>query len=350
MALRRHRRDARSGARGGGRRRRSLLALLARAHCGPQALGLRAVRLDGGLAHGPPTRVAPTPPCSSSHEAGGGDRGLDRRQRAPRRLRSLRRHDRGGARVRAEPRLRRRRAARAHQLPQLRQPGEADVAWQLDRSTQALADACNALAVPVVGGNVSLYNETDQGPIYPTPVVGMVGELPDPERAGGLAAAAGDAIAICGPFSPSLAGSELAKLRGELGAGLPSLPIDSVAARSKRCARRCARASCAPPTTSATAGSPARWPRSRSPAASGSTPTSTRWSRLAAARARRRCSARDPAASCSPATAPGSRHWLAMASTVRGRRGGRRPDHALGGGRGGRRRPHRRRARLALAR
>ena len=82
----------------------------------------------------------------------------------------------------------------------------------------------------MVGGNVSLYNETDEGPIYPTPVIGMVGELPDPERAGGLALREGDAIAVCGPFSPSLAGSELAKLRGELGPGLPSLPIADVAA------------------------------------------------------------------------------------------------------------------------
>jgi phosphoribosylformylglycinamidine synthase len=109
-------------------------------------------------------------------------------------------------------------------------PERPTVAWQLDRSTQGLADACEALGVPVVGGNVSLYNETEEGPIYPTPVVGMVGELPDPERAGGLALAEGDAIAICGPFSPSLAGAELAKLRGELGAGLPSLPIADVVA------------------------------------------------------------------------------------------------------------------------
>ncbi len=107
-------------------------------------------------------------------------------------------------------------------------PEKPHVAWQLDRSTQALADACEALAIPVVGGNVSLYNETDDGPIYPTPVVGMVGELSDPERAGGLALREGDAIAVCGPFSPSLAGSQLAKLRGELGPGLPSLPIDAV--------------------------------------------------------------------------------------------------------------------------
>ncbi|HEX6115502.1 MAG TPA: phosphoribosylformylglycinamidine synthase subunit PurL [Solirubrobacterales bacterium] len=107
-------------------------------------------------------------------------------------------------------------------------PEKPHVAWQLDRSTQGLADACRALGVPVVGGNVSLYNETESGPIYPTPVVGMVGELPDPERAGTAALGDGDAIAIVGPFAPSLAGSELAKQRGELGPGLPSLPLEVV--------------------------------------------------------------------------------------------------------------------------
>jgi phosphoribosylformylglycinamidine synthase len=57
----------------------------------------------------------------------------------------------------------------------------------------------------------------------------MVGELPDPARAGGRAfAREGDAIALLGPFSPSLAGSELAKLRGELGAGLPEPEIAAV--------------------------------------------------------------------------------------------------------------------------
>jgi phosphoribosylformylglycinamidine synthase II len=107
-------------------------------------------------------------------------------------------------------------------------PEKPTVAWQLDRSVQGLADACEALGIPVVGGNVSLYNETDEGPIYPTPVIGMVGELPDPDRAGGLALADGDAIAVCGPFAPSVAGSELAKQRGELGLGLPTLPIERV--------------------------------------------------------------------------------------------------------------------------
>jgi phosphoribosylformylglycinamidine synthase subunit PurL len=109
-------------------------------------------------------------------------------------------------------------------------PEKPNVAWQLDRAVQGLADVCTELAIPVVGGNVSLYNETDAGPIYPTPVVALVGELPDPERAGGLALRDGDSIALVGPFAPSLAGSELAKLRGELGPGLPGVEIASHAA------------------------------------------------------------------------------------------------------------------------
>jgi phosphoribosylformylglycinamidine synthase II len=104
-------------------------------------------------------------------------------------------------------------------------------AWQLDRAVTGLADACEALGVPVVGGNVSLYNEGPEGPIYPTPVVGMVGELPDPfQVAGGSFVREGDAIALIGPFAPSLAGSELAKLRGELAPGLPEPDIAAVAA------------------------------------------------------------------------------------------------------------------------
>src|SRR5262249_2603245 len=94
-----------------------------------------------------------------------------------------------------------------------------------------LAEACGALAVPVVGGNVSLYNEGPEGPIYPTPVIGMVGELPDPGIAAGSAfVAAGEAIALIGPFAPSRQGSELAQLRGELGMGLPEPDLAAVAA------------------------------------------------------------------------------------------------------------------------
>ena len=104
-------------------------------------------------------------------------------------------------------------------------------AWQLDRAVSGLADACRALGVPVVGGNVSLYNEGPDGPIYPTPVVAMVGELPDPARTAGNAfVGEGDAIGLIGPFEPNLAGSELAKQRGRLDMGLPEPEIAPVAA------------------------------------------------------------------------------------------------------------------------
>jgi phosphoribosylformylglycinamidine synthase subunit PurL len=104
-------------------------------------------------------------------------------------------------------------------------------AWQLDRTISGLAAVCEELGVPVVGGNVSLYNEGPDGPIYPTPVVAMVGELPDPARtAPSDFQREGDAIALLGPFSPTMHGTELAKQRGELAAGLPEPDVAAVAA------------------------------------------------------------------------------------------------------------------------
>jgi phosphoribosylformylglycinamidine synthase subunit PurL len=110
-------------------------------------------------------------------------------------------------------------------------PEKPTGAWQLDRAVSGLADACKALGVPVVGGNVSLYNEGPDGPIYPTPVVALVGELPDPSQVAGNAFVdEGDAIGLIGPFAPTLHGSELAKQRGQLKMGLPQPDIAGVAA------------------------------------------------------------------------------------------------------------------------
>jgi len=57
-------------------------------------------------------------------------------------------------------------------------PEKPHIAWQLTEAVRGLGDACRALQAPIVGGNVSLYNEGPAGPILPTPVVGMVGLLP----------------------------------------------------------------------------------------------------------------------------------------------------------------------------
>jgi phosphoribosylformylglycinamidine synthase len=111
-------------------------------------------------------------------------------------------------------------------------PEKSHVAWQLVGAVEGIASACAALGVPVVGGNVSLYNEAPAGPIFPTAVIGMVGRLPDATRAGRLGfAETGDVIALVGAFQPSLVGSELAKLRGDPPTGtLP--PLDEQAVRT----------------------------------------------------------------------------------------------------------------------
>jgi phosphoribosylformylglycinamidine synthase II len=112
-------------------------------------------------------------------------------------------------------------------------PEKGHIAWQLSEAVRGLGDACRALEAPIVGGNVSLYNEgATAGPIYPTPVVGMVGRLPDVRQAGRLGfARAGDEVALVGPFAPSLRASELAKLWGRsLPDGLPEFVLEAVIA------------------------------------------------------------------------------------------------------------------------
>jgi phosphoribosylformylglycinamidine synthase len=107
-------------------------------------------------------------------------------------------------------------------------PEKPHIAWQLTESVRGLGDACRALGIPVVGGNVSLYNEGAAGPIYPTPVVGLVGELPDPLAAGRSGfVREGDAFGIvAGHRPPTLAAAELSKLRGEaLPSELPELDL-----------------------------------------------------------------------------------------------------------------------------
>jgi phosphoribosylformylglycinamidine synthase II len=109
-------------------------------------------------------------------------------------------------------------------------PEKPHIAWQLSEAVRGLGDACRALGAPIVGGNVSLYNEGATGPIYPTPVIGMVGRMPDARAAGRLGfQREGEEIALAGPFAPSLEASELAKLRGEpLPDGLPELDLEAV--------------------------------------------------------------------------------------------------------------------------
>ncbi|HIK34738.1 MULTISPECIES: phosphoribosylformylglycinamidine synthase subunit PurL [unclassified Thermosynechococcus] len=113
--------------------------------------------------------------------------------------------------------------------------------WQLAHACGGLAEACRALHTPVTGGNVSLYNETIDSngqpqPIYPTPVVGMVGLIPDVQRVVGQGwRSPGDAIYLLGlplttPLSDprlSLGGSEyLAQIHGLVAGRPPQIDLD----------------------------------------------------------------------------------------------------------------------------
>ncbi|MEW6582268.1 MAG: phosphoribosylformylglycinamidine synthase subunit PurL, partial [Actinomycetota bacterium] len=89
-------------------------------------------------------------------------------------------------------------------------PEKGSTGWRLAEVIAGMADACRALGVPIVSGNVSLYNESPGRIIYPTPVVGMVGVIEDAAASVGQAFADdGDVVLLAGGGEPLLDGSEI---------------------------------------------------------------------------------------------------------------------------------------------
>ncbi len=110
-------------------------------------------------------------------------------------------------------------------------PEEPAGYWQLAEAVAGMAEACRTLGVPIVSGNVSLYNETPDGPILPTPVVGTVGLLRDRAGAVPMRWSAGDAIWLLGEpawDAAALSASELAWRRRRFG-GEPQLDVGAAA-------------------------------------------------------------------------------------------------------------------------
>ncbi len=95
-------------------------------------------------------------------------------------------------------------------------PEKPEIAWELVESIEGMALAAEALGIPVVSGNVSLYNETDGVAIRPTPVVGCVGLVPDVRTVPGTWRD-GDVVLLAGAPELSLAGSEYQALYGATG-------------------------------------------------------------------------------------------------------------------------------------
>ncbi len=122
-------------------------------------------------------------------------------------------------------------------------PERPEVAYQLRQCVLGMIEACQALKVPVVSGNVSLYNETRGTPIYPTPVVGALGLVDDvSHHCRSAFQQEGDTVVLLGASgiqgeSASLAGSEYLELVEGLVAGQPSIDI-ALEARVQQCCLR----------------------------------------------------------------------------------------------------------------
>jgi len=107
-------------------------------------------------------------------------------------------------------------------------PGHPEVMWQLAESVDGMAEACRALDLPVIGGNVSLYNASDGADIDPTPVVAVLGVLDRLDRLPpGPAWSPGTTLVLLGTTDPVLDGSRAAARRGWRGGVLPALDLDA---------------------------------------------------------------------------------------------------------------------------
>ncbi|CAB4760855.1 MAG: phosphoribosylformylglycinamidine synthase subunit PurL [Actinobacteria bacterium] len=103
-------------------------------------------------------------------------------------------------------------------------PENPEVMWQLSEAIDGMADACRAFGVPVIGGNVSLYNESAGVSIDPTPVVGLLGLVDDLTAVPpGARLTEGHRILLLGPDTSNLAGSRWAADRGARGGSLDPL-------------------------------------------------------------------------------------------------------------------------------
>ena len=177
-------------------------------------------------------------------------------------------------------------------------PETSDVGYELAEAIEGMALACEALGLPVVSGNVSLYNEHHGRPIHPTPVVGVVGVLDDASLAVGAAfRAEGDVVLVAGDGPAAVDGSAYQRVVDGTTEGRipePDLAAERrlhellAAAAERRPARR-ARTTC---------------PRAASPSRSPSRPSSGRSASMPPTPA-----TRSPRATAGPSSRSGPSTW-----------------------------------------
>ncbi|WP_042454766.1 phosphoribosylformylglycinamidine synthase subunit PurL [Neobacillus dielmonensis] len=115
-------------------------------------------------------------------------------------------------------------------------PEKPEVFWQIEKAADGISEACRVLETPVIGGNVSLYNETSGTAIYPTPVIGMVGLVTDLDHITTQHfKTSGDLIYLVGETKAEFGGSELQKLTyGRIFGKAPELDIDTEKERQQQ--------------------------------------------------------------------------------------------------------------------
>jgi phosphoribosylformylglycinamidine synthase len=101
-------------------------------------------------------------------------------------------------------------------------PEKPEIMWQFGRAVEGMGAACRALDIPITGGNVSLYNETDGRGVLPTPVIGVVGLIEDADRVVGRAFRShGDFVVLLGETRNEFGGSEFLQLVHDQIRGVP---------------------------------------------------------------------------------------------------------------------------------
>jgi phosphoribosylformylglycinamidine synthase len=111
-------------------------------------------------------------------------------------------------------------------------PERPAIMWQFAQAVEGIGEACRALDVPITGGNVSLYNETDGRAIYPTPIIGVVGLLEHADRVlTRRFRGSGHIVVLLGDSRGELGGSEYLKIAHGLVQGTPPT-LDLVAERA----------------------------------------------------------------------------------------------------------------------
>ncbi|MEZ7173269.1 phosphoribosylformylglycinamidine synthase subunit PurL [Sporosarcina sp. OR05] len=114
-------------------------------------------------------------------------------------------------------------------------PDKPEVFWQIEKSADGIAEACRKLNAPIIGGNVSMSNEVNGVPVYPTPTMGLVGIVHDLAQVTTTSfKQAGDTIYVIGEAATEFGGSELQQMiEGKIFGKVPAIDLDVEVNRQK---------------------------------------------------------------------------------------------------------------------